>query len=213
MLSWRPSRGWLLVGFVSLAGWFKVMAEPPVGPAAAPPPEGAAVAEDTPSAEDATGTADPTHRVEPVSLEQARERAKLLHQVYAATLEAVHTNYFEGCRGVAPARAMKDIFRDVEQESGIQARWISASFKAMNIGHEPQTEFEKHAALELARGADPVETVEEGFYRRAAGVPFQGSCIGCHSENFGSTSPRRKYAGLIISIPVIAEDAAASETD
>ena len=144
-------------------------------------------------------------RPEPVSLERARERAALMHKVYAATLVAVHEHYFEGCRGVAPARAMKDIFREVEEDAGVQAHWISASFKAMNIGHEPRTDFEKRASRELARGGGPVETIDDGLYRRAEGVPFHGSCISCHSENFGSTSPRRKYAGLIVSVPVTAD--------
>jgi len=200
-----------VAGLLAIAGRVGALAQPQEKPAPATSPDSDTVAADPSADGEETVPSEPVRPPQPVTLEQARERAELLHRVYAATLEAVHTNYFEGCRGVAPARAMKDIFRDVQQETGIEARWISASFKAMNIGHEPRTEFEERASRELARGADPLEIVEDGFYRRAAGVPFQGSCIGCHSENFGSTSPRRKYAGLVISVPVLPPAAAASE--
>lgn len=56
---------------------------------------------------------------EVVSLEAARDRAKLLHRVYAATLDAMHHHYFQANRSVLPARAMEDIFAELSDQSQI----------------------------------------------------------------------------------------------
>jgi hypothetical protein len=141
------------------------------------------------------------------SLKEARERALLMHEIYVATLEAMHSRYFHGDRAVVPARAMEDVFRDIEHRTGTQARWISASFTPMSITHEPKTDFEKEAARRLAKGEDGVEMVEAGFYRRAGAIELRGGCVSCHSGLFASTSTARKFAGLVISIPVEATTA------
>ena len=40
----------------------------------------------------------------------ARDRAKLMHEIYSATLEVMHDRYFHADRAVVPARAMEDVF-------------------------------------------------------------------------------------------------------
>ncbi|MBL8865740.1 MAG: hypothetical protein JNK93_09280, partial [Planctomycetia bacterium] len=50
-------------------------------------------------------------RVEPrVTIATAKDRAKLLHEVYSATLDSMHHHFFRRDRAVLPARAMDDIF-------------------------------------------------------------------------------------------------------
>ena len=61
---------------------------------------------------------------EVVSLEVARDRAKLLHRVYAATLDAMHHHYFQANRSVLPARAMP-VNVDLPLAVGIPAEYIS----------------------------------------------------------------------------------------
>lgn len=137
-----------------------------------------------------------------LSLPAARERALLMHDVYAATLDTIHHRYFRREQPVVPARAMEDVFAEMARKHRIQARWISASFSPLGIDHEPQTEFEKQAARKLAAGEAQVEMIEQGQYRRAGSIPLSGGCVTCHAGVFNSQSASAKFAGLIISIPV-----------
>jgi hypothetical protein len=125
-----------------------------------------------------------------------------MHQIYTATLNVMHDRYFHADRAVVPARAMEDVFADIERETGSRANWISVNLKAMSINHDPSTEFEKHAAKEIAAGELDVETVEEGFYRRATPIPLHGGCIGCHAGFSAQQSKKPQFAGLVISILV-----------
>ncbi len=81
-----------------------------------------------------------------VPLVVARDRAKLLHDVYASMLDVIHRRYFHADRAIVPARAMEDVFSDMERAAHIEARWIVANLKAMSVDHEPETPFEKQAA-------------------------------------------------------------------
>lgn len=137
-----------------------------------------------------------------VSLAVARDRAKLLQDVYSSTLDVMHHRYFHNDRAVVPARAMEDVFATLERQSHIQARWIAVNLKAMSIDHEPETKFEKQAAREIASGNRTVEIVEDGYYRRAVAIPLQGGCVSCHGGFFKMPSSTPKFAGLIVSVPV-----------
>lgn len=139
---------------------------------------------------------------EVVSLEVARDRAKLLHRVYAATLDAMHHHYFQANRSVLPARAMEDIFAELSDQSQIEARWISVNTPAMSVSHEPKTEFEKKAAEVIAAGNPFHEQVEKGTYSRAAPIPLTGGCVNCHVGFFKEAGERPRFAGLVIHIPV-----------
>lgn len=151
-------------------------------------------------------TTENTDRTSPpmksVSLETARDRAGLMHDIYLAALQSMHHRYFHGDRATVPARAMEDVFSRIEKQHQLQSRWISASLSPMSINHEPKTPFEKRAAEKIARGEELVETIEDGYYRRAGSVALTGGCISCHAGMFTSTSTSPKFAGLIISVPV-----------
>jgi hypothetical protein len=137
-----------------------------------------------------------------VSVETAKDRAKLMHGIYSATLDAVHHHYFRRDRAVLPARAMEDVFDAIDKESGMKARWIAVNTPAMSIHHEPETEFEKKAAAELAAGKASFERVEKGYYYRAGAIPLGAGCVGCHTK-FGSANEKTpRFAGLVIAIPV-----------
>lgn len=132
----------------------------------------------------------------------ARDRAKLMHDIYAATLEVLHHRYFHGDRATVPARAMQDIFREIERQSKTEARWIAASMKPMSIDHEPRSAFEKRAATKIAAGTEEVEEVGDGFYRRAGAIPLRDGCIGCHAGLFKTAGKKPQFAGLVISVPL-----------
>lgn len=142
---------------------------------------------------------------EPVEVTAARERAKLLHDVYTATLEMLHHHYFRRDGPVLPARAMEDVFEALAGKSGTVANWISVNTKAMSINHEPTTVFEKHAAAEIAAGKESVERVTKRYYQRATMIPLKANCVGCHTKMFSEEPKTPRFAGLVISIPLATE--------
>ncbi|MCR9115976.1 MAG: DUF3365 domain-containing protein [bacterium] len=160
---------------------------------------------------DSAQNADSNRAEEGYSIDVARDRAKVLHEVYAATLEVLHERYFHGSRAVVPARAMQDVFKAIREESKIEAGWISVNMKPMSIDHEPKTKFEKHAAKEIASGKRFVEEVDAGFYRSAGAIPLGNGCVGCHGGFFKDAAKKPKFAGLVISIPIIGSKAGDSE--
>jgi hypothetical protein len=137
-----------------------------------------------------------------LSVDAARERAKLMHDVYAATLDVMHQRYFHDARAIVPARALEDVFSEMARQQNIGARWISVNTKPMSLHHEPKSDFEKKAAAEIAAGKNQFEQVEGGVYRRAAAIPLTGGCISCHAGLFAEAPKSPRFAGLVISIPV-----------
>lgn len=151
---------------------------------------------------DATGASDSQQ----VSVDVARDRAKIMHEIYAATLHSIHDHYFHGDRARVPAKAMEDVFAELQRQTKMEARWISASLQPMSINHEPKSDFEKQAAKEIAGGKAEFDAVEGGFYRRAGAIPLSGGCVACHGGLFQGEG-RRQFAGLVISIPVTGDAA------
>jgi hypothetical protein len=136
------------------------------------------------------------------SVDAARERAELMHRIYGVTLEAMHEHYFHGDRATVPARALEDVFAELDRQTGIQARWISVNTKPMSVGHEPKTEFEREAAKAISKGEPAHEKIDGDVYRRAAPIPLGEGCVSCHSGFFAAAPKSPRFAGLIISVPV-----------
>ncbi len=140
------------------------------------------------------------------TIAEARRQAKLLHEVYVTTLHTVHRTYFdEDSRDTIPARAMENVFRDVDRETGGRTRWIAVNTPAMNIDHKPEPGFEKDAARQLAKGDREFEKIEDGVYRRAGAVSLFAGCTKCHLSGIRPQQNVRSVAGLVISIPVKAD--------
>jgi hypothetical protein len=133
---------------------------------------------------------------------EARAQARLLHETYEATLQALHRRYFrDDGKAPIPSRVLDEVFSDLSFRSKIKARWIAVNAQAMSIEHEPRDDFEKEAARRLTKGNEEFERVKDGVYRRAGSIPLFSSCIKCHAP-----PPMRpevsRVAGLVISIPV-----------
>ena len=95
-------------------------------------------------------------------IDAARERAKLLHEVYESMLDVMHHRYFRQDGPVLPSRALEDVFEEMEATNGDKANWIAVNTKAMSINHEAKTAFEKTSVAELAAGKDFHEEVDKG---------------------------------------------------
>lgn len=184
-----------LILFSGLAAMHAGRGAEPVSPAVAPPAESPPEAKTPAPASDAFKTPR-------VSVDVARDRAQLMHDVYTSTLDMLHHRYFRADKAVIPARAMEDVFDDMKQSSSVEARWISVNLPAMGVDHEPETDFEKQAAKRIAAGESTVETVADGYYRRAGAISLHSGCISCHGGFFRTQSTTPKYAAVVISIPV-----------
>ncbi|MFN0198988.1 MAG: DUF3365 domain-containing protein [Planctomycetaceae bacterium] len=148
-----------------------------------------------------------------VSVEVARDRAKLMHDIYEATLDTMHDHYFHGEKAAVPARAMEDVFYSMKRKSKAEARWIAVNSRAMSLDHEPETEFEKIAAQQITAGKNEYEEIKDGYYRRAGAIPLHGGCIRCHNNIFGEPPKTAKFAGLVISVPIHLDPAASETSD
>lgn len=137
-----------------------------------------------------------------VSVATARQNAKMMHNIYAATLEVMHERYFRNNRAVLPARALEDVFAEIEAQSKVKAKWIAVNTKAMSVNHEAKSEFEKSAAAAIAAGKGEFEVVEDGYYRRAAAIPLGSGCVRCHTGFFSGAPKSPRFAALVISVPV-----------
>lgn len=157
---------------------------------------------ESPTDKPAQAVDEPAKADAPVSVATARDRARLMHTIYASTLEVMHHHYFHSNKSIVPARAMEDIFADLARQSKTTARWIAVSTKAMSLDHEPASEFEKHAATEIKGGKSSVERIEAGYYRRAGAIPLDSGCVSCHTGGFAPPSGLPKFAALVISVPV-----------
>src|SRR5262245_12530964 len=147
-------------------------------------------------------SAPPNEDKKSLSVIEARERAKLMHNIYAATLDSMHHHFFRRDRAVLPARALEDVFAEMEKQSDIKTGWISVNTKAMSIHHEPKNDFEKQAAKAIAAGKGEFELVENGVYHRAAAIPLGAGCVSCHTGFFSKTPQTQRFAGLVISVPI-----------
>jgi hypothetical protein len=137
-----------------------------------------------------------------LTVAEARARAKLMHQIYASTLEVMHHHFFKRDRAVLPARALEDVFAEIDTNTKIKAAWIAVNTKAMSINHEPKNDFEKQAAKAIAAGKGEFELVENGVYRRASAIPLGAHCVSCHTGFFSKTPQTQRFAGLVISVPL-----------
>jgi len=137
----------ILTIVLSLASVAWVRSDDPPGTSAEPPPEKEA---------SAGGDSLPT-------LAAARDQARLLYRAYSTTLGVLHDHYFHGDRAIVPARAMEDVFDEMETSSRVQARWISVNTNAMSVSHEPRSDFEKKAAAEISSGKREWEALSRVF--------------------------------------------------
>ena len=137
----------------------------------------------------------------PISVNEARGQARVLHDVLHSTLLIIHRKYYrEDEKLPIPSSVLDDVFEEMQRDRNIKFRWISVNAEAMNIDHEPKTEFEKRAADVLSSGKKEFEQVENGIYHHVGTICLPSQCLKCHMPNRRSTDTR--FAGLIISLPV-----------
>lgn len=202
---WYRTAGWATGWMVAMLGATSAVLPGPLM-SWADESAGGRVAESSPEGGAAVDAGrEPSPRI---PLAVARERAKLLHGVYAATLDVMHERYFHANRAVLPARALEDVFEEIEHQSQIETKWLAVSLKAMNTNNTAKSDFEKRAVKAIKQGESVWEEVGEGYYRRVGAIPLGNGCVSCHA-GFGREPPSTpQFAGLVISLPIAEPPAA-----
>jgi hypothetical protein len=137
----------------------------------------------------------------PATSNEARGRARLLHELVHATLQIVHHEYYREDEALKlPAASMNQVFGELAKRQKAKLRWLAVNAQAMNVDHEPRDEFEKQAARALAAGKIEFEQAGEGEYRYAGPITLTSDCLKCHLPN--RKSNQNRSAALVITMPL-----------
>jgi hypothetical protein len=135
------------------------------------------------------------------TVEEARGRASLLHDILHVTLQEVHREYYREDEGLTiPSATLDKVFAEVAKSHKVEFRWLAVNARPMSVDHSPRTDFEKQSVAALAGGEASYEAVEPGTYRRAGAIVLAAQCLKCHLPKRTSTEDRT--AALVISMPV-----------
>lgn len=187
MTAVKKTRGWLAAAFI--AGIVAAACD-------RHPPQAAAEPADDPPAERAPVVVDA-----PATLEEARGRARLLHETLHGVLQVMHRDFFREDEGLRlPSRSLEDVFAGVAETRGVTFRWLAVNAQAMNIDHEPRDDFERKAVKALADGKTEFDAREGDAFRYAGAVRLASQCLKCHVPARMSTKDRT--AALMISMPM-----------
>lgn len=186
---------------VAVIGWLWIGSTEHL--AAVPPTDG-----QTAAASEASGTADAVNEAAaaasedlPATVDEARGRARMLHETLHGVLQVVHRDFFREDESLMlPSQSLEDVFAALADQWGVQIRWLAVDAAAMNVDHQPRDAFEKRAVAALAKGATEYAAVEEGRYRHAGTIQLSSQCLKCHLPRRTSTEDRA--AGLVISLPL-----------
>ncbi len=138
-----------------------------------------------------------------MTVDQAREQARLLQTTYEATLHVIHRRYFDADeKQMIPAKALEDVFRLVDEETGRTTRWIAVSTPAMNVDNTPKEGFEEAAAEALRSGQKEFESVEGNVYQRAGSIKLFASCLRCHESGLTKQITKDRVAAFVMTFPL-----------
>ncbi len=142
------------------------------------------------------------HAVEslPGTVEEARGRARWLHEAMLGTLKVMHRDFFdEEETNRIPSASLEDVFAEMARSWLVEIRWLGVD-ATKDIDHEPRDRFEEAAVVALAEGKPEYEETWKDSFRYAGAIPLQNECLKCHVPD--RTSLEDRVAGLSISIPL-----------
>lgn len=137
----------------------------------------------------------------PATADEARGRARWLHETIHGSLQVMHRDFFgTGEDDISlPSQSLEDVFRQLAESWKVEIRWLGVN-ATKDQEHEPQDDFEKAAAKALAAGETEYDAVERGKFRFVGTIRMQNECLKCHVPL--RTSLEDRVAGLAISIPL-----------
>lgn len=148
---------------------------------------------------------DPNSDTEPITpaatVEEARARARILHEAFHGALQVMHRDFFdEDDAHLLPSGSLEDVFKELERSYNVQVRWLAVNAKAMNVDHKPNSDTEKKAVKALAAGKQAYELATEREYLHVGTIRLASQCLKCHLPHRTSTEDRA--AALSIKMPL-----------
>jgi hypothetical protein len=139
-------------------------------------------------------------------LQEARLRARLLHETIHGSLQVMHRDFFkEGEHLPIPSESLEDVFSELWKTWKVEVKWIAVTAQAMNVDHRARTDFEKQAVKTISEGREMAEAMEGATYRYAGAITLGNRCLKCHVPDRSSLEDRK--AALVISMPLKLEPA------
>ena len=161
-------------------------------------------AEELPGQKELTSAEAQPERPAP-SIAEAKMRARILHETVHGTLQVMHRDFFRKDQALKiPSRSLEDVFHEVEQNYGIEFRWLAVDTGAMSVDNEATSPLEKEVVKTLKAGEPEFEKVEQGTYHYAGRIQLSAVCLSCHASARKNNTPRS--AALLISQPVLVSE-------
>lgn len=135
------------------------------------------------------------------SVDEARQRARLLHETLHGALQVMHRDFFDDEDSTAiPSRSLEDVFVELEKSHNVSLRWLAVNAQPMSLDNRAGDDFEKRAVAVLADGTAEFESVDDEEFRFAGSIVLASQCLKCHAPM--RTSTKDQYAALSITIPL-----------
>ena len=135
------------------------------------------------------------------SVDEARQRAEILHDLLHNLLHDVHRNYYREDEGLLlPATTFREAFESFSRRQHITIRWLGVDVAPMNIDHRPASQFEQEAVAALKSGQPTFDRIEDSRYNYAGIIRLTSECLKCHVPN--RTNTKDRLAGIVISMSV-----------
>jgi CxxC motif-containing protein (DUF1111 family) len=156
------------------------------------------------SGEDVSAAARPDERNLPRTVEEARGRARWVHEIIHGALQVMHRDFFDedAVERSLPSQSLDDVFAEMARTYAVEIRWLGGN-ATKGKDHFPKDAFEEAAVAALIAGKPDYEAVESGRYRFAGPIRMQNQCLKCHVRDRKSLEDR--VAGLAISFPLAGE--------
>lgn len=137
----------------------------------------------------------------PSTLEEARGRARWIHELVHGALQVMHRDFFEeDDPGISlPSQSLDDVFSEMARSHQVKLRWLGVNANK-GLDHLPKDRFEEEAAAALRAGQTEFERFEGNRYRFVGMIRLQNECLKCHVPERKSLEDR--VAGLAISFPM-----------
>lgn len=135
------------------------------------------------------------------SLEEARARARLLHEAFHGALLAVHRDFFDDDNpGVLPSQSLNDVFAELANTAAVELRWLTGNADEMSPDHKPRGDFETAAIEHLRQGATAHDVLIDDELHFVGRIRLASQCLKCHVKSRRTLEDR--FSALKISVPI-----------
>jgi len=81
----------------------------------------------------------PPAAVVPATVQEARTRARMLHETIHGALQVMHRDFFDPTQRLSiPSRSLEDVFKELERLWQVNVHWLAVNAEPMNVDHKPR---------------------------------------------------------------------------